>query len=219
MKHCKNCGNIVKNPSHGYPPNYFCLHCDGITNAREDVEEIKEKKYCKKCEIFKNIEEFSKDKSHSDGYSSQCKNCRNKYHRDRKEHYTLLKKEWRKNNPNKNKQTLKKFYYSHKEEISLQRKILRKLNLNKIRNDENNWRYKKRYGISIEEKNEILLSQKGKCALCKKEISGFSAVTDHDHKTGKVRGILCRTCNFGLGILGDSLESIQLVVEYLKNGA
>lgn len=176
-------------------------------------------KQCGKCGASKNIEEFSKDRSHGDGYSSQCKICRNKYHRERKAHYTLLKSEWRKKNPDKNRQTLKKFYYSHKEEISLQRKILRKLNLNKIRNNENNWRYKKRYGISIEEKNKILLSQEGKCALCKKEISDFSAVTDHDHKTGKIRGILCRTCNFGLGILGDSLESIELVLKYLKSRA
>lgn len=38
---------------------------------------------------------------------------------------------------------------------------------------------------------------------------------DHDHVTDTVRGLLCRTCNLGLGMLGDSIEKLQLAMDYL----
>jgi len=39
---------------------------------------------------------------------------------------------------------------------------------------------------------------------------------DHDHKTMKFRGVLCNSCNRSIGQLGDTLESIQKVIAYLK---
>lgn len=58
------------------------------------------------------------------------------------------------------------------------------------------WTLKARYGLTPEQVDVMLLKQKGLCAICAKEPK--KACVDHDHKTGKVRGILCHRCNIGL---------------------
>lgn len=52
----------------------------------------------------------------------------------------------------------------------------------------------KRYNLTLEQYRAILQSQDGKCAICQSD-TGVKFIVDHCHKTGKVRGILCRTCN------------------------
>ncbi len=78
----------------------------------------------------------------------------------------------------------------------------------------------KAYGITSEEYERMLESQGGCCAICKcpppDHRKKFLAV-DHDHVTGKVRGLLCDNCNRGIGLLGDSLDRILDVVEYLRD--
>ena len=80
---------------------------------------------------------------------------------------------------------------------------------------------KLKYGLSLDEIEDLLRSQGNLCAICKKHIE-FSAQdkrdkphVDHDHKTGKVRGILCLTCNTGIGMLGDSVELLDAAKLYL----
>jgi len=83
--------------------------------------------------------------------------------------------------------------------------------------------YRRVFGITLQDVKQMLQKQDGKCALCSRELSvlqgrGFSTIAhvDHDHVTGKVRGILCGNCNTALGKLGDSIESIERVLSYLK---
>ena len=57
------------------------------------------------------------------------------------------------------------------------------------------------------------------CNICgsKEEGRGFKMNVDHDHKTGKVRGLLCNSCNRGLGLLGeDNLEKAILYLNQSK---
>lgn len=76
---------------------------------------------------------------------------------------------------------------------------------------------KRKYGLTIEQHHQIYLDQKGCCALCGDSVAYDKIYTDHDHKTGKLRGLLCFGCNTGLGHLGDSLEGLQRAVEYLSS--
>ena len=57
------------------------------------------------------------------------------------------------------------------------------------------------YGISLATWNELFKKQKGRCTICSRNQSKLKRelVTDHDHITGKVRGLLCRDCNRNLG--------------------
>lgn len=74
---------------------------------------------------------------------------------------------------------------------------------------------KRFYGLSAEEYYALLEKQKGLCALCGVKPTG-KLVVDHCHKTGRIRGILCRKCNLGLGLLGDTAEFLAKAVAYLE---
>ena len=73
------------------------------------------------------------------------------------------------------------------------------------------------YGISYEDKLAMIKQQNFKCAICKSEISyDNKAAVDHCHTSMKVRGILCRACNTGIGHLQDSVEVLEIAIQYLK---
>jgi len=78
-----------------------------------------------------------------------------------------------------------------------------------------NTRRKWQYGIDSDHFYKILDEQGGKCAICKTVVDE-SAHIDHCHDTGTIRGILCRNCNVGIGMLQDSVEIIGSAVEYLS---
>lgn len=79
------------------------------------------------------------------------------------------------------------------------------------------------YGITLAEYEQMLVDQDGMCAVCHgPEVvnrSGkiISLAVDHCHSTGKVRGLLCRACNSGIGHFADDIERIMSAIEYLKN--
>ncbi len=76
----------------------------------------------------------------------------------------------------------------------------------------------KRYGITSTQYLEMLFLQLGVCKICKKpEPSAGGLRIDHDHETGKVRGLLCNDCNVGLGRFHDSTEALLSAVRYLEN--
>ena len=74
---------------------------------------------------------------------------------------------------------------------------------------------KYKYGITPEQYDEMWKAQGEGCAICG---SDRKPRIDHCHQTGRVRGILCDTCNRGLGMLGDNLETLRNVVQYLERG-
>lgn len=79
------------------------------------------------------------------------------------------------------------------------------------------WRLKKDYNISLDEYNKIFESQKGKCFICDlhQALMKYKLCVDHDHKTGKVRGLLCRKCNSALGLFSDSKNKLMRAISYL----
>jgi hypothetical protein len=76
-------------------------------------------------------------------------------------------------------------------------------------------RLKRRYGIDSTDFDRLLAEQDGRCAICMVPHSD-KWVVDHNHDTGKVRGILCNLCNVGLGHFSDSPESLQAALIYLR---
>lgn len=77
----------------------------------------------------------------------------------------------------------------------------------------------KKFGINLNEYRRILKEQGGKCAICGSEIGdvmGNRLYVDHDHVSGKVRGLLCSKCNFGLGNFNDDIELMKKAIKYLE---
>lgn len=72
------------------------------------------------------------------------------------------------------------------------------------------------YGLTIQQWNSILELQGGGCAGCGALGKTRSLHTDHDHKTGVVRGILCAACNAALRKLKDSASTARNLAEYLE---
>jgi hypothetical protein len=76
--------------------------------------------------------------------------------------------------------------------------------------------YQKRFGITLEEYDELLDKQHGLCAICKGTCKRGRLGVDHDHRTGKVRGLLCRKCNILLGLMDDDPQLMKNMEEYLR---
>jgi hypothetical protein len=73
-----------------------------------------------------------------------------------------------------------------------------------------------KYGITADEWDVQFRKQGKRCALCRIKNPKRGWVTDHCHKTKKVRGIICRPCNAILGFANDSIHLLQLAIKYLQ---
>jgi hypothetical protein len=73
-------------------------------------------------------------------------------------------------------------------------------------------RLKTMYGITVMEWAALVLASGGFCALCGRE---EPLSVDHDHETGAIRGMLCRTCNTGLGCFRDDTALLDEAKKYL----
>jgi 5-methylcytosine-specific restriction endonuclease McrA len=68
--------------------------------------------------------------------------------------------------------------------------------------------------ISYEEYQALVEKQAGLCAICGQQTT---LVVDHCHNSDQVRGLLCQTCNFGLGNFSDDVLKMARAIEYLKS--
>jgi hypothetical protein len=128
-------------------------------------------KFCPKCNILFQKQNFNKNANKKDGLQSWCKVCQSK---------ETIK--WARKNP------------------------LKHLN-NKL---------KSLYKISLTAYNKMLKAQNYKCALCdKKNRDKRKLAVDHNHKTNRVRALLCVRCNTKLGIIEDKIF-MRKALNYLR---
>jgi len=73
----------------------------------------------------------------------------------------------------------------------------------------------KKLSKQLREAKKLATPKPTKCECCSKETDEL--VVDHDHQTGKFRGWLCKTCNIGIGKLGDNLTGVENATRYLNN--
>jgi hypothetical protein len=108
------------------------------------------------------------------------------------------------------KEKKKKYYIEHREQELQRRK--RYINSPEGRN-----KYLLRtYGINYEQYKALIIAQNNRCAICGFEFIGVRPCVDHDHKSGKVRGLLCQRCNRCLGQLEESLDLMRAMMVYLE---
>jgi len=147
------------------------------------------KKLCPKCNQIFSLSNFHKDLRRTNKYQLWCKQCGLNA---KNEHY-------------KNMNIIRKNRYSEG-----------------IRNSA----LKHNYGITLIEYNKILEKQNGVCAICNKPETQHSYPTgkvdslrvDHNHKTNKIRGLLCSKCNFGISQFNDNIKLMRIAINYLRTG-
>lgn len=78
---------------------------------------------------------------------------------------------------------------------------------------------KSKYGLTLSQCEALLKGQSGKCAICRRGLERFASAgahVDHCHRTGKVRGVLCHTCNKALGYFKDDPALLGRAIRYLQ---
>lgn len=180
-------------------------------------------KKCSKCGVPQSTSEFRKCPENKDGLGGVCRTCRN---RDRRNHYRRNKRRIR------DQQIV--WYRRNKEKVAQKNKVYREKPEHKLRLDQQKaeWRrthkeYTKlygrrkcleRYGITAHDFEQMLDRQNGVCAVCKEtQLGGKNLCIDHDHKTGKVRGLLCVACNMAIGYMKDDPQRLRAAADYLSS--
>jgi len=87
----------------------------------------------------------------------------------------------------------------------------------KIYNDNNGYviRLKARYNLTIDDYKKMVIKQNNRCYICG-NLDTRKLCVDHNHITGEVRALLCYRCNISLGLINESVETLQSMVEYIK---
>lgn len=146
---------------------------------------------CNYCGKWKTLSQFSLKRANRSGRRSQCKDCAADAQRKRLKHL---------------RETDHKMWHRHKRNT---------------RDSE----LRTKVGITLADYEKAFAEQNGLCALCgKPETSPISnkkktvrsLAADHDHKTGRFRGLLCYRCNRGIGLLGDDPELMEKAAAYVR---
>lgn len=123
-------------------------------------------------------------------------------------------REYRKKNRERINFIHRKYYKKHKKRLRrIRRGQPEKRDYAKRRLYQKDYFLRKYYGINILEFNEMRKSQNDKCAICNLEVK---LLVDHDHKSGKIRGLLCSKCNCGIGYFKDDAKLLESAKEYLN---
>jgi hypothetical protein len=145
-------------------------------------------KSCPKCGEVKSLDDFHRDAHGKYGRTTYCKVCN-----------TAKSRQWTKDNPERAREQGRK-----RAAAGLNRAAIRK----------------RKYGISPTDYAALLDRQGGLCAICKGSASGrkdsSELCVDHDHTTNQIRGLLCHSCNRGIGMLRDDPDIIQRAADYLR---
>lgn len=149
-----------------------------------------ERKTCTKCGEEKPLSEFRINKQGRLGRHSRCRACEAQYQREKY-----------KRNPERHAAYIKAWQERHPERAAA---IKRRCEL------------RRNYGLTPEDYDSLLHQQQGGCAICGQAPNGRALNVDHDHVTGRVRGLLCDDCNQAIGKLKDDPQLLLRAAKYLR---
>jgi hypothetical protein len=162
---------------------------------------VRLRKYCARCDKTKPASEFYSNKSQCDGLASHCKECAKR-----------IQKELYSKNPEKHRARKREYIKRYGPAYNKLRRTKRR--------ETHITEAARKYKISKDAISRLLETKS--CPICLREIS-FSAQNihcrpniDHDHSTGKIRGVICGYCNNLLGRAGDSPETLIRATAYLN---
>ena len=164
-------------------------------------------KRCVKCGVSQPLDAFYRAKGTRDGYRGDCKGC---FRARAKVRYPLVReaniaraKQWRDDN-------LERYQPNQRRMRSTPEGKLRQRAGHLMR----------KFGMTIEQYDAMLQEQGGGCFICSRPPrEDISLHVDHDHATGKVRGILCFCCNNALADFGEDPDRLRKAAGYLSRHA
>ena len=147
-------------------------------------------KQCSQCGETKpaTVQHFGYSKKYKGNLRGQCRVCR--------------RENGKKRDPQKRHEEFRKIYYK---DLSLSR--------NKGRASH----FKKKYGLTVKAYENMFIEQQFKCAICGIHQSDTRKFhVDHNHETGKVRKLLCPSCNWMIGNCRENTEILSAGIKYLE---
>lgn len=114
---------------------------------------------------------------------------------------------------------MKDYSKKNPQKVSYQNKKYKKKNNGR---DYKNSVYKCAFGISLDDYENLQKEQNNKCSICNKEETTTNQygikklAVDHNHSTGKVRGLLCAKCNMALGLLNEDIIIMSKMITYVS---
>lgn len=176
------------------------------------LEERSESKRCRACGLIKGRSAFGVWRGAGDGLKTVCRPCN-----------SAATRRWRLANPEKQRaietRRAPKTAEARAAEYA-QRRAERQTAAGRLK--WRNWRYRAGHGITVTEYEALLGAQDGRCAICQLEPRGAGPANlhlhvDHDHRTGTIRGLLCRACNTSIGQFDESPERLRAAATYLDH--
>ena len=179
-------------------------------------------KRCARCQQDKPTSDFSPNRSRRDGLQNYCKKCRidtEREYKNRREQEGYLSLAARRTAPEGFKECARCKQQKSLADFGKQRDGFYKLK--SWCKECCSWYQRVRtHKLSKEEYQILYDSQKGVCKICgqknNERYGEDNLCIDHDHKTGIVRGLLCGTCNAGIGHLQDDPNLLRAAADYLK---
>lgn len=165
----------------------------------------------------------------------KVKEIKRRWNEKNKEYFRKMQSEWRANNPEKNLENQRGWASKNREKILKSRERYKMNNGDIIKNRSKEWHKNNResvsnrkryikYGMTAEDYQNMFDKQEGVCKICNQPETSVNSkktginplAVDHDHKSGKVRALLCSRCNRAIGMFGDSVELLMASIAYLK---
>lgn len=178
-------------------------------------------KICKQCRIQKSLDDFYSHPQTRDKKHPECKAC----HSDRQRARYLSNKDsikeytraYRKKNREAVNANLRRYYKENASILKAKKKLNYYKNPAKYIAQTRAVMLKGKYGITPIQYDEMHNRQKGRCVICGSTPKARARLdVDHNHQTGKVRGLLCMNCNAGLGHFRDSENLLRFALHYLE---
>jgi len=200
-----------------------------IVNKAFSIATTATHRRCPTCRQWKEYAEYHNDKSREPQIVRICKMCVvEKQHKKTQAKYKKIEKKYGKMTPNSrgtltetHKRCPKCLEWKTHDQFRKDKSKL--MNLSTLCSPcQIGYDLQKRYGIGLEEFTDLLAKQGGGCAICgatKGSKKSDRLFVDHDHKTGKVRGLLCHRCNCMLGYSRDKVSNLRRGIQYLEGAS
>lgn len=163
-------------------------------------------KACKWCGSTKPLDQFYRDRAARDGHRPECKACttarRRAWYAANRQREISRVKAWQQANPDRVNENHRRNNARPERKRALRDQY-----------------YRRTFGISADDSAALLAQQGGGCAICgKRPERAASLHLDHCHDTGAIRGILCLSCNQGLGKFREDADLLDAAARYLRQG-